>query len=269
MREAAGKAAARTPNRYSSSDESLIQFRDIAQTSEEVAAQDQYEWVGSVAPITRQAAGAAGAGEDADAPIDERLRQKETSLLIGGATVPEAKAGGLCGLQVEVSGEKLRNTSGVYAVEPKMPKKMQHRDTEIAGLHVSPRTKERLQEIEQQNRDIAKISESDVVGCVKLTNRMKADLITTDPEALAIDAPQPKIGVLSSDRRTKWGWEITARKTGEPKLILYLHYAVSGEDSEFRALEPPPVYEKAIKVTPPQKPWWQRIFERISEIFGV
>jgi hypothetical protein len=30
------------------------------------------------------------------------------------------------------------------------------------------------------------------------------------------------------------------------------------------------VYEKAIRVTPLQKrPWWQRIFERISEFFGV
>ena len=279
MREAAGRSAARRPDWHSSSDESLIQFRDIAQTDEQVAAQAQYDGdggdgTGGIEPRTRQAAAALRAGEDADAPIDERLDQKEAALEEAGADVPEAEAGGLCGLQVEVSGEKLRNTSGLFEIEPTMPKKMPHRDTETAGLRISPATKDRLQEIAQQNRDIAEISDSDV-GCVKLTNRMKADLITSDPEELAIDGHQPKIRGLSSGQATRWSWEITARKIGEPGLILSLSYAVSGGDSDFQQLtspqlKSPPVYEKAIRVTPLQKrPWWQRIFERISEFFGV
>ena len=141
MREAAGEAATRRHDRYPSSDESLIQFRDIAQTSEEVSAQEQYEWQGGVAPITQQAAGAASVGEDADVPIDQRLDQKETSLLKGGASASEAPAGALCGLQVEFSDEKfekLAKDKGLWDIKPSMPKKMPHRETEQAGLLVSP-----------------------------------------------------------------------------------------------------------------------------------
>jgi hypothetical protein len=269
MHEATGEAAARGSGRYSSSDESLIQFRDIAQTTGEVAAQAQYKRVGGVEPITQQAAAAVGAGEDADASIDERLRQKEAALKKGGASPPEAEAGGLCGLQVEFSDEQLGKTSGLWKIQPTMPKNMQQRETKTAGVLVSPLTKERFQEIEQQNRSIAEISESGV-GCVKLTNRMKAVLSPYDPEELAIDGRQNDIRELSSGQATRWGWEITARKTGEPRLFLDLRYAVSGGDSEFREVRSPPVYDEAIKVTPlQQRPWWQRIFERISEIFGA
>jgi hypothetical protein len=271
MHEAAGKAAARRPDRYSSSDESLIQFRDIAQTSEEVPAQAQYEWVGGVAPITQQAAGAAGAGEDADAPIAKRLRQKENSLLIGGALAREAEAGGLCGLQIESGDEKWAKATGLFTIEPSMPPKMLHGETEQAGLRVSPLTKEKLKEITQQYSRVAEISESEV-GCVKLTDSIEAVLMAIDPKNLAIDGRQNDIRELSSGQSTKWGWKITARKTGEQSLLLNLGYDISGGDSggdpEFRQLKTPRKY--AIKVTPLQKPpWWQRIFERISEIFGA
>jgi hypothetical protein len=271
MREAAGKAAARRPDRYPSSDESLIQFRDIAQTSEEVPARAQYERVGGVAPITQQAAGAAGAGEDADAPIDDRLRQKETSLRIGGALAREAEAGALCGLQIESGDEIGKKATGLFTIEPSMPPKMAHRKTEQAGLLVSPLTKEKLKEITQQHSRIAEISESEV-GCVKLTDRMKAVLLAIDAKNLVIDPRQSDIRELSSGRATRWGWKITAKKTGEQKLVLDLGYDISGGDSggdpRFRPLKTPREY--AIKVTPLQKPpWWQRIFERISEIFGA
>jgi len=271
MHEATGKAAARRPNRYSSSDESLIQFRDIAQTSEEVPARAQYEWVGGVAPITQQAAGAASAGEDADAPLAKRLRQKENSLLLGGALAREAVAGGLCGLQIESGDEKWAKATGLFRIEPSMPPKMPPRETEQAGLLVSPLTKEKLKEITQQYSRVAEISESEV-GCVKLTDRMRAVLMDPDVNNLDIQPTQPAIRGLSSGKATRWVWKVTAKKTGEQKLVLDLGYDVSGGDSggdpSFRQLNTPREY--AIKVTPLQKPpWWQRIFERISEIFGA
>jgi hypothetical protein len=271
MREAAGKVAARRPNQYSSSDKSLIQFRDIAQTSEEVAAQAQYEWVGGVAPTTQQAAGAASAGEDADAPLAKRLRQKVNSLLIGGALAREAEAGGLCGLQIESGDEKWAKATGLFTLEPSMPPKMTYRKTEQAGLRVSPLTKEKLKEITQQYSRVAEISASEV-GCVKLTDSMRAELIATDAKNLAIRPHQSAIRKLSSGQATRWGWEIAARKTGEQGLFLILEYDIlggdSGGDPRFRQLKTPREY--AIKVTPLQKPpWWQRIFDRISEIFGA
>jgi hypothetical protein len=266
MREAAGEAAARRPDRYPSSDESLVQFRDIAQTSEEVPAQDQYESVGGVAPITRQAAGAASVGEDADTPLDQRLDQKEDSLLIGGASTSEAEAGGRCALEIERGDEKLGKTTGLATIQPLMPPKMQHRDTEQAGLLVSRLTKEKLQELTQQHSRIAEISDSGF-GCVKLTDRMRAQLISHDSNDLVIDPHQPvDVRKLSSGGSTRWGWKITARKTGEQRLTLTLEYDISGGNSGYRLLENPP--DHAIKVTPLQT-WWQRIFESISQIFGA
>ena len=130
-----------------------------------------------------------------------------------------------------------------------------------------------MQEIDQQNRGIAEISGSGAqisesrVGCVKLTKQMKAVITAYPLEELAISSYHSNIRKLSSGRPTIWGWKITARKTGEPTLSLALSYAISGGDADFRSLKNP-VYEEAIKVTPPQT-WWQRIFERISEIFGA
>ena len=183
----------------------------------------------------------------------------------------EAEAGGLCGLQIESGDEKWAKATGLFTIEPSMPPKMPHGETEQAGLRVSPLTKEKLKEITQQYSRVAEISESEV-GCVKLTDSIEAVLMAIDPKNLAIDGRQHDIRELSSGQSTKWGWEITARKTGEQRLLLNLGYDISGGDSggdpEFRQLKTPRKY--AIKVTPLQKPpWWQRIFERISEIFGA
>jgi hypothetical protein len=91
MRRAADEAAARGTNWYSSSDESLMLFRAIAQISEQVPAQVQYDGTGGagtggaatggagtrgagtggVEPIKQQAAAAASAGVDNDVSIPE------------------------------------------------------------------------------------------------------------------------------------------------------------------------------------------------------
>jgi hypothetical protein len=105
-------------------------------------------------------------------------------------------------------------------------------------------------------------------------------------EATLIAPPAPgKLGVdrhelddirnLSSNRDTRWGWDITARQTGEPNLLLDLRYAISRKGQEdFRLVPQSPIYDDAIKVTPLQststqkateRPWWQRIFRGISE----
>ena len=298
MREAAGEAATRGIDWHSSNDESLVLFRTIAQTSEQVPALAQYngpggdgpggDGLGDIEPRKRQAAAAASAGEDDDASLDERLRQKEAALRKEGASAPEAAAGGRCSLEVDLLDEKADKIKGleVYEVKPLIPHKMGHRQTEQAGLVVSPVTKEIFQEIKQSHGDVAEASESDI-GCVRLAERMKAELVPYHLEELGTHPHQSDIRELSSNRNTRWGWDITAHRTGELKLLLHLRYAISQEGQEFRLVPESPVYDGAIKVTPLQndstqkaieqkaleRPWWQRIFrgifERILELFGA
>jgi hypothetical protein len=82
---------------------------------------------------------------------------------------------------------------------------------------------------------------------------------------LDVSGHQPDdIRELSSNRATRWGWNLTARQRGSVDLILDLSYAISREGLEFRLIPQSPVYEDAIRVQePPPPPWWQRIFEAI------
>jgi hypothetical protein len=290
MRKAADEAAARGPDWYSSSDESLVLFRAVAQTSEQLPAQAQYDGrgdvgaggagTGGVEPRKRQAAAAASVGEDNDASIAERLRQKEAAAINAGATVPEARAGARCSTEVEVSDDELEKGKGLYEIIPQIPEEMRLREKEQAGLLVSPVTKRRFEEIRQKHGVIDEESESGI-GCVELVDRMKAQLVPLDLEGLGIDRHHPDdIRDLSSNKDIRWGWDIIARQRGNLKLLLDLRYAISREGGqEFRLVPQSPVYEGAIRVTPLQsgsnqeateRPWWWRIFESILErIFGV
>jgi hypothetical protein len=339
MREAAAdEAATRGPDWSSSSDESLIRFRTIAQTSEQVPALAQYgtggggtgggqgtggggaggvgtggggtggghgtggdgiggngtgggygtggDGSGGVEPSKRQAAAAASAGEDDDASISERLRKKVDALKKAGASASEAAAGGRCSLEVDVLDEEVDKIKGLYEIRPLMPKQIQHRETEDAGLVVSPVTKESFGEIRQQHGDIAEASKS-YIGCVRLTDRMKATLSPWHLDELGVlRHHRDDIRELSSNRDAIWGWDITARQTGNLKLYLNLRYAISRKSQEFRLIPDSPIYDEAIKATPPEsdstqkdteqrateRPWWRRIlggiFERISGLFG-
>lgn len=271
MREAAGEAtdevAARETDWHPSSDRPLILFRAIAQTSEQVPAQAQYDGNGGVPPRTQQAAAAANAGEDDDASIPEMLRQKEAALKREGASDPEARAGALCDTEVQVLDDEVKSIEGLYEIIPLIPKAIGHRDTEQAGLLVSPLTKKRFQEIRQKHEAIDEASVS-AIGCVELADRMKAKLIALDLEVLDVSGHQPDdIRELSSNRAARWGWDLTARQTGRVDLILDLSYAISREGLEFRLIPQSPVYEDAIRVLePPPPPWWQRIFEGVLNI---
>ena len=109
---------------------------------------------------------------------------------------------------------------------------------------------------------------------------MKAQLVSYpyDPDESVIERHQlDDIRELSSNRDTMWGWGITARQTGEIDLLLDLHYAISREGKEFRRIPGSPIFEGEIKVTPLQgdstqreteRPWWRRILEAISGLFG-
>jgi hypothetical protein len=210
------------------------------------------------------------------------LRKKEAALKKEGASATQAAAGGRCSLEVDVLDEKMDKIKGLYEIRPYVPEKMRHSETEDAGLVVSPVTKERFEEISQQHQDIAKASES-YIGCVGLTDQMEATLSPYHLEELDIHRYQTDdIRKLSSSRETRWGWAITTRQTGNLKFYLNLRYAISREGQEFRLVPGSPVYEKAIKATPPEsdstqkatdRPWWQRIlggmFERISRLFGA
>ncbi len=295
MREAAGEAAAKGTDRYASSDRPSIRFRAVAQTSEQVAAQAQYkepggngtkgdgtrgDGTGGVEPGMRQAAVAASVGEGDDASIAEKLRQKEAAARDAGASVPEARAGARCSTEVEVSDDELKKGKGLYEIRPLMPEEIRLRESEQAGLLVLPATKTRLEQIRQKHRSIDEVSESGT-GCVELVNRMKAQLVPLE-EGLGYRRHHPDdIRELSSNRNTRWGWDIIARRPGHLDLLLDLRYAISRERPEFRLVPESPVFKGEIRVTPPQSgsgqgatelPWWRRItnvFEGFLErIFG-
>jgi hypothetical protein len=283
MEEATDGAAVRGTDWYPPSNDSLIMFRAIGQTSEEVvAAHAQYghdgtggDGTGVVEPRERQAAAAADAGEDDDAPTPERLRKKEEALEGAGADPPEARAGARCGVEVEVldAGMKRIEDQGLFEVTPYLPEEIRLRETEEAGLRVEPTTTKEFREIRQRHEVVAGASES-AVGCIILSNRMLAALIPLgdqeDQEALKVVRGQgDDLRKLSDNSDTSWSWEIKGRQAGNPELLLDLKYEMA-QAEEFRQTPGSPVYEKEIKVT---APWWQRIFggifERISGFFGA
>jgi hypothetical protein len=305
MRKAAAEeAATRGPDWSSSSEESLIRFRTIAQTSKQVPALAQYDegggggdnvsggggggggteagGIGGVEPSERQAAAAVSVGEDDDASIAERLLRKEEAAINAGASVPEAKASARCSTEVEVSDEELKKGKGLYKIKPQMPEEIQVRKTQRVGLLVLPVTKKRFEEMRQKHESINEKSTSSI-GCVELVNRMKAQLVPLDLEGLRIYPRHPNdIRELSSHLDTRWGWDIYARQPGNLELLLDLRYPISREGQEFRLVPHSPVYDGVVRVTMLQsgsseeateRPWWQRIFggifERISRLFGA
>jgi hypothetical protein len=305
MRKAAAEeAATRGPDWSSSSEESLIRFRTIAQTSKQVPVLAQYDegggggdnvsggggggggteagGIGGVEPSERQAAAAVSVGEDDDASIAERLLRKEEAAINAGASVPEAKASARCSTEVEVSDEELKKGKGLYKIKPQMPEEIQVRKTQRVGLLVLPVTKKRFEEMRQKHESINEKSTSSI-GCVELVNRMKAQLVPLDLEGLRIYPRHPNdIRELSSHLDTRWGWDIYARQPGNLELLLDLRYPISREGQEFRLVPHSPVYDGVVRVTMLQsgsseeateRPWWQRIFggifERISRLFGA
>jgi hypothetical protein len=305
MRKAAAEeAATRGPDWSSSSEESLIRFRTIAQTSKQVPALAQYDegggggdnvsggggggggteagGIGGVEPSERQAAAAVSVGEDDDASIAEKLLRKEEAAINAGASVPEAKASARCSTEVEVSDEELKKGKGLYKIKPQMPEEIQVRKTQRVGLLVLPVTKKRFEEMRQKHESINEKSTSSI-GCVELVNRMKAQLVPLDLEGLRIYPRHPNdIRELSSHLDTRWGWDIYARQPGNLELLLDLRYPISREGQEFRLVPHSPVYDGVVRVTMLQsgsseeateRPWWQRIFggifERISRLFGA
>jgi hypothetical protein len=306
MRKAAAEeAATRGPDWSSSSEESLIRFRTIAQTSKQVPVLAQYDegggggdnvsgggggdnvsggggggggteagGIGGVEPSERQAAAAVSVGEDDDASIAERLLRKEEAAINAGASVPEAKASARCSTEVEVSDEELKKGKGLYKIKPQMPEEIQVRKTQRVGLLVLPATKKRFEEMRQKHESINEKSTSSI-GCVELVNRMKAQLVPLDLEGLRIYPRHPNdIRELSSHLDTRWGWDIYARQPGNLELLLDLRYPISREGQEFRLVPHSPVYDGVVRVTMLQsgsseeateRPWWQRIFGGIFE----
>ena len=272
MREAADEEAARGTDWYFLSDGSLMLFGAVAYTSEQVAAQAQYDGgIEGVEERELQAAAAARVAEDKDASTATRLRQKEAALKKVGASAQEAAAGSRCSLEVEFLDEELNKLKdlGAYEIDPQVPQKMRYGEDEPAGLVISPVTEEMFQEIGKKHGNVAEASESDI-GCVKLADRMKANLIPYKSGELDVHSHQGDIRDLSSNRDTTWGWEITASKTGELNLLLELRYAISRKDQEFRQIQDSPVYDDVIEVTRHQsdstqkgteRSWLQRIFD--------
>jgi hypothetical protein len=282
MRKAAAEeAATRGPDWSSSSEESLIRFRTIAQTSKQVPALAQYDegggggdnvsggggggdnvsggggggggteagGIGGVEPSERQAAAAVSVGEDDDASIAERLLRKEEAAINAGASVPEAKASARCSTEVEVSDEELKKGKGLYKIKPQMPEEIQVRKTQRVGLLVLPVTKKRFEEMRQKHESINEKSTSSI-GCVELVNRMKAQLVPLDLEGLRIYPRHPNdIRELSSHLDTRWGWDIYARQPGNLELLLDLRYPISREGQEFRLVPHSPVYDGVVRVT--------------------
>jgi hypothetical protein len=260
MRKAAAEEAARATDWHSSSNESLLQFGAIAQTSEQVAAQVQYdEAIDGIEPRELQAAAAARVGENNDASIANRVRQKEATAINAGASVLEARAGALCSIEIEVSDEEAKKiVTGQYKILPQMPKKIRLGEPERAGLLVSSIPKQRFREIIHKYDAIKDASKSNF-GCGYLTDRMQADLVPLELGVLGVDPGQhDDIQELSSHKEAKWSWGVSGRQAGNPEVCLDLRYELSREDRQFRHIpRVSPVYTEPIRVT---GPWWQRIF---------
>jgi hypothetical protein len=254
MSEAVGGVAARGTHRYSSGDGSLMLVGALAYTSEQVAAQAQYDdEIDGIEPRELQAAAVARVGDDNDASIANRVRQKEEAAEAAGASIPEARASARCSTEVEVADEAVRDPSGWYHLRPRMPDEMHTNKPKRANLLVLPQTMKRFQEVrEQEYEDIAKASDSDQ-GCVVLTDRMKAVLVGQDLDVR--DLQNDDVRNLSSSRHTIWRWSIAANQTGKQQLFVYLSYDISGspEDPEFRHMpKDGPLYAGPVRVTPLQ-----------------
>jgi len=264
MREAAAEEAARATDWHSSSNESLMQFGAIAYKSEQVAAQDQYDHaIDGIEPRELQAAAATRVGENNVASIPTRLRQKEATATNAGASVPEARAGARCSTAIEVSDEEAKKiVAGRYEFTPQIPKKIRLGKSEPAGLLVSPIPRQRSQEKSQKQDVIEEASKSNI-GCGYLTDRMQAELVPLELEALGIEGSYPDdIQELSSHQEVKWSWDVSGRQAGNPEVSLDLRYELSRERQVFRHIpQVSPVYEEPIRVT--AQPWWQRIWQRI------
>jgi hypothetical protein len=264
MREAAAEQAARATDWHSSSNESLMQLEAIAHTSELVAAESQYDDArGGIEPRELQAAAAARVGENNDASIANRVRQKEDTATNAGATEPEAKAAARCSIEIEVSDDEVKKiVAGRYDIQPQMPKKIRLGKKEPAGLLVSPIPQQRFREKSQKHDLIEEASKSNI-GCGYLTDRMQADLVPLELEALGIEGSYPDdIQKLSSHQEVKWSWGVSGRQAGTPEVSLDLRYELSREGQVvFRHIpQVSPVYNEPIRVT---APWWQRIWQLI------
>jgi hypothetical protein len=272
MREAAAAESARATDWHSSSNESLMQFGALAYTIEQVAAQTQYDNpIDGIEPRELQAAAVARVGEDNDASIATRVRQKEAVATIAGATVSEAMAGARCSIEIEVSDDEAKKIlAGRYEITPQMPKKIRLGKSEQAGLLVSPIPQQKIREMRQKHAAIEEASKSDF-GCGYLTDRMQAELVPLDPEALGADRLHPNdIQELSSHKEIQWSWKVSGRQAGNPEVWLELSYELPRERQQFRGIpEVSPVYKEPIRVT---ETWWQRIlgwWQRMwQRIFG-
>ena len=263
MREAASEEAARPTDWHSSSDESLMLFGALAHTSEQVAARVQYAHpIGGIEPGELQAAAVARTGEDKDASIAKRVRQKETTATNAGASVPEARAGARCSTAIEVSeDEATKIVAGRFEILPQMPKKIRLGESERAGLLVSHVPQQRFREVSQKHDAIEEASKSNI-GCGYLTDRMRAELVPLE-EALGVDPLHHEdIKEVSSHQEIKWSWDVSGRQAGNPEVWLELSYELSRERQVFRTIpQVSPVYNEPIRV--PRQPWWQRIWQRI------
>jgi hypothetical protein len=261
--ETADEETARGSDRYSLRDDSSL-VGAIASTSEQIAAQSQYDdGIGGIEPRELQAAAAARVGEDNDASIAKMLHQKEAAAENAGASVPEASAGARCSTELAVLDEELKKAEkGLYEIIPRIPKEIRLGASEHAGLQVKVATIRDFRGISQKHEAIDENSKSNM-GCIVLTNRMRAQLLPTrDLDALSVDrVDYDDIKELSSHLETRWSWDINGRRAGNSELSLYVSYEISQKSPKFRQMPKSPAYEGPLKVTSEDpKPWWQRLF---------
>ena len=89
---------------------------------------------------------------------------------------------------------------------------------------------------------------------VEITKRMKADLISADPDAFGIKASHvdPE-QVVSSTQTTVWRWSITAKKEGTKTLELVLYQLMKYDGKEFWPEVETYKANIVVKVTPVQR----------------
>jgi hypothetical protein len=73
-----------------------------------------------------------------------------------------------------------------------------------------------------------------VTAQIEVTPRMKAELISKNGEALAIQPIHANaVQLVSNIATTRWAWLVTGKKGGQQKLLLVIYRLIKFEDQEF------------------------------------
>ena len=67
---------------------------------------------------------------------------------------------------------------------------------------------------------------------ILITQEMKAELASRDPEAFSIQTSRDPIQLINSQETTKWAWDVTPRKAGSQRLTIFVSRRIEYQGEE-------------------------------------